>query len=441
MDRHGLSVRKSRSGIMALGLLAFASGSVVAAPAVVSVGLDSRFSDNARQAAFDEESDLESRVFLGVRHTSDPGACNSDLAARVAYGYWADKTFDPETTADADFQGDCRLGNNLVWEASDYLRDVAQDSRVSDTPNNRTQKNVFRTGPVLTLRLGAVDEVLFSAAYENTEFREPEPKDGERYTGTVGWNHFFSSSFTAGLSASVDQSELDTEEEIDRVTFSAPFTKTWAATSLSGAVGYGQIETSLLNSSKREYESFVGNLLAIRQVNATTEVQLEASRELTDQTSDFDSRFDDFVFNLDQTSAVEITALRLGLINQLEGAPRFGYATERDGASRFEVGLFANRSDYLDLGFEEDSVGVDGNYRRPFSGQLTGTIGASYEFLSYSQDDTEDNIFRTSAGIDFQLNRQLNVVSRLGYEQRNSDVAGREYDEAWILVGLVYEFR
>lgn len=403
--------------------------SLMAAPAVISVGLDSRFTDNAGQSTFEEQSDLESRVGLGIQHTSDPGVCNSDLLARVAYGYWLDKTFDAETTAEADFQGDCRLGNNLVWQASDYLRDVAQSSRANNTPNNRTQKNVFRTGPLITFRLGPVDELLLSVAYENTEFREPEQKDGERYSGALGWNHFLSPSFTAGLSVSVDQSKLDTDEEIDRVTYSLPFTKTWAATSLGGSVGYGQIETSLINRSTQEYDAFVGNLLLKRQLNMTTELELEASRELTDQTSNFDSRFEDFIFDLNQSSAVEVTALRVGLNNDLSGA------------SVFQINFFGSRSDYLDLGVDEDDLGIDASYRRPITGQLSATVGARYEFLSYSSDATEDEIVRANAGLDFQLNRQLNFVSEVGYEQRTSDSENREFDEAWILVGLEYQFR
>lgn len=400
-----------------------------ATPAVVYVGLDSRFSDNIAKVKNDEESDLESRAYLGIRHTSDPGACNSDLAAQVAYSHWLDDTFSPETSSNIDFQGDCRLGTNLIWQASNYLRDVVQDSRASGTPDDRTQKNVFRTGPVLTLRLSAVDELVLSAAYEDTEFREPEQTDGERVSGSLGWNHLFDPSFTAGLSAAVDRSELDTEEEIDRVTLSLPFTKTWALTALSGSIGYGQIETSLRNRPAEEYNTFVANLIAARRVNQTTDVELEASRELTDQTSDFDSRFDDFVFDLDQTSAVEVTAVRLGI------GKDFG------GTAEFDLGFFGNRSDYLDTDVEEDAVGADVYYRRPVTGQLSTNMAAGYEYRTFSQDDSDDELWRISAGLEFRLNPQIDLISRVGFEQRTSEVVAREYEEAWVLVGVQYQFR
>ena len=398
-------------------------------PAVVTVGLDSRFSNNMAKVSSDEESDLESRVYVGVQHTSDPGVCNSDLAAQVAYRHWLDETFNPETTSDMNFLGDCRLGSNLVWQASNYLQDVARNNRVSDTPDNSTQKNVFSTGPVLTIRLGAVDELVASASYENTEFREPEQKDGERVSGSLGWSHLFRPSFSAGLRVSIDRSELDTEEEIDRVTFGLPFSKTWAATALSGSVGYGQVETSLRNRPTEEYRTFIANLVALRQVNQTTELEIEASRELTDQTSDFDSRFDDFVFDLDRTSAVEATAIRVGFRNSL------------NGSAELRAGLFGNRSDYLDTDVKEDTLGTDLLYRRPVTGQLTTSVGARYEYSTFSQDDSDDETFRFDAGLEFRLNRQLDLISRVGYEQRISDVSLREYDETWVLVGVSYQFR
>lgn len=429
MARQASRCFPNRAGHLLLGVLIVTPGMAMAEPAVFSIGLDSRLSDNIRRVPANEESDIESRLSLGVQHTSDPGVCNSDLLARGAYAYWLDDSFDPETTAEADFEGDCRLGSNLVWQVSDYLRDVAQSSRVSNTPDDRTQKNVFRTGPVLTLRVGAVDELLLSAAYENTEFREPDQKDGERYSGTVGWSHFFSPSFTAGVSASVDQSELDTEEEIDRVTYNLPFTKTWESTALSGAFGYGLIETRLASQPPQEYEAFVGNLLLVRQINVTTELELQVSRELTDQTSDFDSRFDEFVFDLNQSSAVEVTAFRLGINNNLSGGVEF------------DVNLFGSRSDYLDIGTEEDDYGISASFRRPITEQLTGLLGARFERFDYSLDETQDEVAQVNAGIEFQLNRQFNFVSRVGYEQRTSDVAFREFDEAWVLAGVVYRFR
>ncbi|WP_417530550.1 outer membrane beta-barrel protein [Marinobacter lipolyticus] len=414
------------SGLLS-SILVLTPLSLQAAPAGVTGEVNSRYTDNAGQTSTNEESDIESRVYLGVRHTSDPGQCNSDLGARLGYGYWMDDTYDPETYANLDFAGDCRIVDGLVWQVTDNLRDIAQDSRANNNPNNLTRKNVFRTGPVWTLRLSPVDQISFAAEYENTEFSEPEERDGERYIGTIAFKHFFSASFYGGVTASRDEGELDTEEEIDRNTLSLTFGKEWAATSLKGSAGVSEIETTL-NNTTRSTDGFVGNLEVIRQVNPTTEMSLEASRELTDATSDFDIRFGEFVFRQEQTGAVEVSAVR------------FRATKEFSAGSTFALTAFASRSDYIDLGTEEESSGFNATYRRPVTAQVSATLGGGYNYLTYSDDDTADVLFRINAGLDYQLSRKLSLLSRVGHDQRDSKVPVREFRENWVSIGLNYQF-
>lgn len=426
VNRRSARVVCPLSGLL-VGILVLPPFSLQAAPAQVTGELNSRYTDNARQSGTNEESDIESRVYLGVRHTSDPGQCNSDLGARLGYGYWLDDTFDPETYADLDFAGDCRIVDGLVWRVTDNMRDISQDSRANNNPDNQTRKNVFRTGPIWTLRLSPVDQISFAAEYENTEFSEPEERDGERYIGTVAFKHFFSSSLYGGVTASRDEAELDTEEEIDRDTLSLTFGKEWAATSLNGSAGFSEIETTL-NNTTRSTDGFVGSLEIIRQVNPTTEMSLEASRELTDQTSDFDIRFGEFVFSQEQTGAVEVSAVR------------FRATKEFSAGSRFALTAFASRSDYIDFGTEEESSGFNATYRRPVTAQISATLGGGYNYLTYSDDDTADVLFRLNAGLDYQLSRKLSLVSLVGHDQRDSKVPTREFVENWVLIGLNYQF-
>lgn len=428
MVKSNVRQKFTRQQLFCAGMLVLLPFAAVAKPVKISGGLESRFTDNARKSAFDEQADLESEVSIGIQHTSDPGRCNSDLEARIAYVYWLDDTFDPEPYGDMDFLGNCHIGRGLVWQAENYRREVVQDSRVSNNPDNRTSKNLFRTGPVWTVRLGSVDQVSFAAEYENTEYDEPEETDSERYIGTVSWSHSFDASFAGGLSATADRVELDTEEEIERETLTATFRKTWAATSVAGAAGFSKIET-ISDSRTGETDGFVGNVEVIRAINPTTELSLEASRELTDVTSDFDLRFGEFVFNLEQTSAVEVSILRLELLKDFSAG------------STLALSAFASRSDYLDVGLVEDRSGVVADYRRPVTSQMTATLQSAFESLSYSDDDTRDSIVRINAGIEYQLNRRLVFAGRVGHEQRQSVVASREFDENWVSFGLNYQFR
>lgn len=408
--------------------IALMSFQLLAEPLKLSVGLDNRFSDNVNQASSNEQSDLETRFNIRAQHRTDPGRCNSYLSADLGYGYFHSGTFDPEVYTNGSFAGDCELAERLVWQVSDDLRQVNQNSRNPSTPANTTRKNVFRTGPRYALKLGEVDTVQFSAQYVRTDFDEPEETDSDRIIGIVAWNHLFSETFTGGVSVDTNRAELDTGEEVDRNTVSLTFSQQWVATRLSGSVGYSELERTFQGVSQ-ESDAIVGDVMVQRDINPSTDVYLQASRRLTDQTSDFDIQFDEFEFNLQETTTVEVTALNAGINKRFSDA------------SSLNVGFNASRSDYLQTNTEEDVVGISTRYSRPVVDQLVFNAGAGYRYYRYNGEGTEDSLLNVDLGLIYQLNRQLDLTGRIGRNQRTSDeVPNREYTENWLLIGVNYRF-
>lgn len=407
---------------------AFATINVAQAePLTLSGGLTNRFSDNVALEPSDETSDIETRVDLTLAHQTDPGECEARTAASVGYGVWYDDTFDPEDYASLDFAGDCRLARGLSWEVSDNLRDVTQNARASDTPDNRTRKNIFRTGPVYSLMLGELDRLTFSAKYQNTDFSEPEDTDSERYIGTTSWNHIFSQTLSGGLQLSTNRAELDTGAEIDTNVASLFFSQSWQATQFSGSIGVSEIE-SRFGGSTQSSDGVVWDVSLEREINPVTQAYIRASRELTDQTSDFDIRFGEVVFNLRETSEVEVTALDAGFVRQFSDA------------SRITVGLFANRADYIRADDIEDSIGVTANYSRTVSAQLSLQTRARYQYRTFDADSVNDNTYSADIGLLYELTQDLGLNGRIGHTTRNSDLSSSEYQENWISVGLAYQF-
>ena len=82
-----------------------AAGPSPAATNSLSGGIDTRFSDNARRASTNEQSDLETRVNLNFQHLSDPGQCTSAVDMGLGYGYWHDDAFDSEIYTNGTLQG------------------------------------------------------------------------------------------------------------------------------------------------------------------------------------------------------------------------------------------------------------------------------------------------------------------------------------------------
>lgn len=412
----------------AIFVISVSANTVTAEPLIYSVGLDERFSDNVRQVNSGEESDLESRINVGLIYNSDPGHCNGSVRARLGYGRWLDKTYDPETYVNSDIFGDCQLTDNLYWEISNQTRDIVQDSRGGENPDNTSRKNIFGTGPRYVMRLTARDQLSFDLRYENTEYDEPDETDSERYVGTAAWNHLLSSTFSGGLSFQVDQAEMDTGQEIDRQTANLNFNKQWAATRARGSIGVSKLENTFLGTTS-DNDGLVWSLFFERDINSSSSVYLNGSHELTDQTSDYDFVFSGFVFNVRETEAIEATAIRAGYRNNLSNG------------DIVNLGVFYNRTDYLRSGDEEKSTGIEAEYNRKLTSRLQGNLQARYDNDSYSDDDSDDSTLTVSAGLQYNVSRAVDARFQVGREDRNSDVTSREYVENWILVGLSYRFQ
>lgn len=394
----------------------------------VTFGMDSRFTDNARRSDAKEDNDLESRTYLTASYQSDPGDCKADFLGTLGYSWWREDSFDSESFAQMDFLGDCELANQFYWEVSNKLREVRQDTRQTDTPNNRTRKNVFSTGPKYLWRLTDTNWLNLSARYANTEYSEPEETDSERYTGAIDWIHRLSATFTAGLSLSHSETKFDYGAEVDISSVQVTFENRWTTTSIAGSVGASELETDYANTAQSS-DGLVGNINLTRDINPTSQWYLNASRELTDRTSSLDLRFGEFEFNLRESITVENSSLSTGLDKQFSDA------------SSLNFDLYAYRADYLESAEKEDKVGVNVRYSRRMSERTTGYLALGFDHLRYERDDSEDEVARIAIGAEQQVNRDLSLLARAGHDKKSSDDTSREYDESWVLLGMEYQLR
>ncbi len=409
------------------GFLIAATGPAMAATSSLSGGIDNRFTDNARRTSSNEQSDLETRVNLNIGYLSDPGQCTSAVNMGLGYGYWHDDAFDSELYTNGTLRGECELARGLVWQASDTVSQVTRDNRQARTQDNQTRKNVFRTGPEYTLQLTQVDQVQFSAAYENTQFEEPEEPDSERVIGRVSYNHSFSDTLQGGLSGSAERTELETGQELDRESAVVTFNKTWATTQVSGSIGQNRLE-SRFGSQEVTSDGITGTFNLTREINPSSEFTLNANRRLTDQTSTLALQFEEFNFNLTQSAAVEITVVRAG------------YNARYSNGSSFRAELFSSRSDYVDTDEREERTGIDLRYSRPVTELLSWFTDAGYQHQRFEDEGSEDDLAQLSLGLDYQLSQRMDVRSAIGHQRKMSDVASREYDENWVAVSLNYQF-
>ncbi len=429
MDRKKVMGRGSSiASTTLMFVLASTLGTSTQAQVELTGGLDSRFTDNASKSSRNEQSDLESRVYLKADYASDPGHCNAIFSGTLGYSNWLDGTFDDEAYGEMDFLGDCELADQFYWDVANTLREVTQSSRSSDTPDNRTRKNVFSTGPRYNWRINKSNWLTLSTRYENTSFSEGDTSDTERYLGSAAWNHAFSKTFNGGLSANYSRTEYDTGAEVDVKTVNLTFSRNWASMDVSGAIGVSEIDTKAGRSSQSS-DGVVGELTLLRALTSSSDWYLRAAHQLTDRSSNVDFVFENFQFSLEDSITVETTTVSTGLNNRFS-----------NGAT-LNIELYGSQSDYIDDPEREDRGGMNLRYGRPIAERTTGYLGLGYDYLTYSSDELDERITRVEVGAEHQASRDLSLTAKVGHQNKVSDAPTSEYDENWVLVGLEYRFR
>jgi len=424
----------NKNGAGMLRLSSFLMGALIMVPVSgqaqlqLSGNQSARFTDNAAKTATNEKSDVETRTSLSASYQTDPGKCNARFSGTVGYSIWLEDTFDNDTDANMNLDSQCELATGLFWDLDNNLREVRQDTSQSDTPTNRTRKNVFSTGPRYVWRLGTQDTVTFVTRYENTEFEEPEETDSERYVGSTAWSHLLSPTLTGGVSASYTRTELDNGADINVKTVSLTSSKQWASSFLSGSLGVSEIETEFGGTSQSS-DGLVGQVDFTRTLNPSTNWYISAARELTDRTSSFDIRFEEFEFNLRESITVETTTVSTGV--------RKSFSDQ----GSLNVQVFANQSDFLETDEQEESTGLSLGYSRPLAGQLSGNTSLGYRYRTFDDDNSDQQILDAEVGLSYEASRKLSVSAGIGYEQKTSDVQSREYDEFYALISVGYRFR
>lgn len=387
-----------------------------------------RFTDNAARTAANENSDLESRTSLTAGYETDPGKCSARFSGTISYSIWQNNSFDDETRGNMNLDSECELATGFYWELDNNLREVRQDLTQSDTPTNRTRKNVFSTGPRYVWRLGSTDSIAFSTRYENTEFEEPEQTDSDRIVSSIAWSHLFSQTLSGGLTTSYSIADLDTGAEVSVRTAQATFNKQWATTTVSGALGVSEIETRQAGRSPTS-DGIVAEVDLTRELNPSTNWYLRGARELTDRSSSFDIRFEEFEFNLSESITVQTTTVSTGINKSFS-----------DRGS-LNINIFATQADFLETNQLEERAGLDLGYSRPITSRVSGDTLIGYRYQAFEEDNSDDEAINLQFGLNYLASRDLSISARVGHEQKTSDVLSREYTEFWAQVGVEYRFR
>src|SRR3989344_4751200 len=168
-------------------LLAGAVSSNQAGDFAYELGYTATRSDNIARASSNERSDTVHSYLAGFAYLERTSDVVARILAQAEYRDYQDDTFGDE--------GVYNLNSSLLWTISPQrftwtVEDVYEETQITtttaDTPVNRTNVNVFSTGPDFYVRFNPVNTLALGARAGNVSTGRADV-DNDRFSGSARW--------------------------------------------------------------------------------------------------------------------------------------------------------------------------------------------------------------------------------------------------------------
>lgn len=407
------------------GLLVMFASSVAADPGTLSLGLDTEYTDNARLSASNEEDDFKNTASLSIDKRDQFGRLDSYLVGELEYYTYANDTFannlDSNLLWDATYN--IRPGT-LTWGISDALSEVTIDSSEPDTPDNRTTRNIFSTGPSYTMNLSKVDYADFTAEYQRVDYKT-EGDDNDRFRFLTSLTHLLSPRQQVSANYDWTKTLFGSERELYRNQISASYRYSYSNFYFDGSYGLTHLK-GRVGTTTEETDSNTWNVTLKADTSRTSNIGLTYNRELNDSASGFDQRYEDTIINITDTSVILLTEWSLF------------YTKSFANNSAFDGKIYHNISEYLIENRDEERNGIDLGYRYPVFHRLTLEFSAGYSQVDYTPSARADEQYDISVSTSYEYIRNLFFTAELARTAQDSNSATNEYEENRASIGLRY---
>lgn len=402
------------------------------------LGYTATRSDNITRASANEISETVHSYLAGFSYLENTADLVARVFAQATYYDYQDDTFSDESVYN--------LNSSLLWTISPQrftwtVEDTYEEKRISatavDTPDNRTDVNVFSTGPDVYLRLNPVNTLALGARAGNVSASDTNI-DNDRFSASARWlyeaNSF--STYSINLQAAdvnyddpasnVDYSRHDFFVRADYRPSRSQYLLDYGATRISPDLG-------------EELDGTLTMLSWIRQLTYESNVGLSASREFADTGTDILAA--STAAGLSMGSPVSTgTPLSSDVVTgDVYYAKRVNFFYTRRGGS-FWVNLSASTQD---LDFEttaqdrEEKGGfleLDYFYSGTTSIKLF-TEQTRIEYLNFVRRDTDRN---SGIRLGYRVSRRIGLELEGRRVDRTSTDPAAEFEENRAFLAIIY---
>jgi len=174
--------------------------------------LDATYSDNAKRNPKPyDAADVWYTPGISIDYLLDYPDFNATLKYRIAKSFYRNHTFSDRTDVlgEGTFKWSL-IEQRLYWDFYQTRQRLTIDSLTTSTPNNQTDQDVIKTGPVLQLNFSPLNQLTIAAHYIKTQFSTDQLfASHQRQYSTTFLRSMFNENTQLGLSATYTKSLSD----------------------------------------------------------------------------------------------------------------------------------------------------------------------------------------------------------------------------------------
>lgn len=436
---------------VAVSFLLVSAGASVsnAYPAQLNASLysETEYTTNAKLATTDTEDDVIERIGINVVLKEERKRFNVDASFNLSQEFYLNNSYSDQTqltTGFGLFNFDI-IEDFLDWRTSFSRTEVLSDATAGDTPDNREERNTFRTGPTINYRINQASTLRMGANYVQVENSDDDAADTKRVDANASYIYQYNSITDFSLNGSYDQileSDQDSatalrDDKIKNITLNVGMNRQFSHGSFSINAGQNQVRSDTS-------DTISGNFFKIifqREQTLSHDLQVQYSESISDSSIGFESLESLIAANpgLSPTNPILETTTQLDIIKQ----KRADISISRDiDAYQYSISAYWNNLNYDLQQNDEQSTGTILNLGRKISEGLTA--GITYQYVKQALLDRPsdgDNITQTyTIDSSYRWTKDFSTKGFVAYTKRSNNKNGnREYEEFSLGVTLNWD--
>jgi|GEM_PF-5766467 len=421
------------------------------------LGVDVEYSDNVRRVDVDEDDavflqprGLISAVHEGPNFDAQIGAAN-EYRSRLSGDQGSNNNFDLDGMLNWKI-----VPGLLEWSFEDHFNsEFPIDIRSQPNESNKQDLNSFSTGPTFTPRIFNRTNLIFQVRYFRTDSEDTEI-DNNRIQGRVGIERQLTSNSSVSLNYLYEDTDFDESTidplvgniDFDRDNYFIEYKLARESLNITAQLGYTEIER---DEGPNQDSEGGNNLLSLDYIlNSTSSVFLTAYDEITDTTSNSASSSDSDLGGgfggigggglsgvVTDTPLGDIVFDVSGDTVESEGFA-VGYNKKFSGVD-FGIQYFQREDDHdlININDRDTNGGVI-EFSIPANSTTLFALLGEYRTTDFDLGDREDDDLLVELSAEYFARKNLSFRSTLEYRDRDSTIAGEDFDEFSARIGVAY---